>query len=49
MDRDRGGHNRARTNNGNRISVIVWIRAVIGNFQNFFNRVTRSPRISNNR
>ena len=49
MDRDRGGHNRARTNSGNRKPVIIQIRLVISIFRNFFNPVTRSRQVSNNR
>ena len=49
VDRDRGGHNRARANSGNRKSVIVPIQFVISSNQNFFNPVTRSSLVSNNR
>ncbi len=49
MDGDRGGHNRARANSGNRKSVIIQIQFVISSNQNFFNPVTRSPLVSNNR
>jgi hypothetical protein len=48
VDGDRERHNRTRTNSGNREPVIILIHVVISFKRKFFNRVTRSPVVSQN-